>query len=347
MIAEAKTPKLTVQEEALAYVMHSGAARTLIEYTMDTEGQRYHTYPEFQSRDFNSLVGRYKGNPKDSLAYARQALFGIHTDRKLNAGQKERRLSRYLDAYFDLQVHLDRAAFPETPYGQSVTGVPSYIPDGLVDMGSDSRLDSRKRFGRERIHVDKRQILGTYKDLFETVFSQDISGMSSTEVKTRIVNTVLYGVYSRMSYDYANEFLRRLDNGDAMSISLSDLERGVCRHHALVTQVLLQAFGITSRLLKNDVENNGYGGPHAANLVRIDNDWYLADATQPLIRADKKWRPALFRLPEVPDKNRTQIFRFSTPDGTRTYKTRYNMHWTIERGPRGRYRQSTIDLTGK
>ncbi len=336
---------LSLQEESIAYTMHARNGRALVNFTIEN-GQRVYQNPELSSRAFNQLISDFRQDPKDSLAWARQALFNLAGDKRLSEKSRKRRLNRYLDAYFNLQLKLDRNAFPETPYGQVIRGTPDYVPDGLVDMGSDPTLDSRKRFDRERIHVDKRTVLEKYKDVFERVFSADTSGMSSTDVKRKIVSTVLYEVYNRMPYDRSEAYKKQQSKG--FSIDIGQIMQGVCRHHALVTQVLLQAFGITSRLFKNDVYNDGYGGAHASNLVRIDSQWYIADATQPLMSADGTWRPALLAIDGKPDNSGRQTFTFKVyrPGGrvgSRTYTSRDNMYWTIEHGPRGRYRTEVLD----
>ncbi len=49
----------------------------------------------------------------------------------------------------------------------------------------------------------------------------------------------------------------------------------------MYSQVLLQAFGLTTRLLKCDVDLAGTKGRHVANLVRVNGEWFIVDSTNP------------------------------------------------------------------
>jgi hypothetical protein len=80
-----------------------------------------------------------------------------------------------------------------------------------------------------------------------------------------------------MPYDRVN-FGNEMGSNSVMLqyfVEPEDGPKAVCRHQALYTQVLLQAFGMTSRLLKCYLG----GGAHAANLVRINYQWHILDTT--------------------------------------------------------------------
>lgn len=110
----------------------------------------------------------------------------------------------------------------------------------------------------------------------------------------------------------------------------------VCRHHALVTQTLLQAFGIESRLMKSNVtfdqKKEPALEPHANNLVRIGNKWYLLDATAPEPLPNGKSKVFMKDIPErsVNLNAQTYMWRLQETDGsTRIYRSRSNMNYRI------------------
>ena len=78
--------------------------------------------------------------------------------------------------------------------------------------------------------------------------------MSLKQVKNFIVQWVAYYVHDKMPYDYKN--LGPVNPFKSVPLTqIQEDKQAVCRHHALYTQVLLQAFGITSRLLKCNLDS--------------------------------------------------------------------------------------------
>jgi hypothetical protein len=130
--------------------------------------------------------------------------------------------------------------------------VPEYIPNGLVDMGSDSTFDAARR-SREKILVDKKIIFEQSKKLFYDIFSKDLSKLDNGKIKNYFILRIAAFVHKEMPYSHENTkpFLNA-----KKSVPLSESFKrklAVCRHHALYSQVLMQSFGITSRLLKCNV----------------------------------------------------------------------------------------------
>lgn len=267
---------LTLQESALASSMLHKIGDATVRFAIHN-GIRVHNTERLDEDAYSRLVAEFSQDPKDSLAFARESLLAISKDDRLTEGQKSARLDRYLDAYTDLTVKLDHDAFP--PSDGVRVGVPDYIPDGFVDMGSDSSTEVSAR-GREMVKVDKAAIFDRYKPLLKDIFSHDYEGHSSDEKKQQMISKLYWGVYGEINYNKG-----RADQMKGI-VNLGDISEGVCRHIALTFQVLAQATGLTSRLLKCDTaieDESGrvQGGRHAANMVRVNYKWYIVDPTNP------------------------------------------------------------------
>jgi hypothetical protein len=269
--------KLTTQEGVLALGMSMKNTKASTNYQLDATTGR--TIPSLPDRDFTSLVNKFKSDPKEMLAFGRENIFGIMRDRSLPLQERQERVKRYVDAFLALQLKLDVAAFPETDAVS--TGVPEYIPDGLSDMGSDPNPDPNDR-SREKIRVGKEKMFKQSKELFYEIFSLDTTGRDSTEMKKYIAKRVAAYVYNSMAYDYANQDPFASAQGGSIPLNAAmEKKLAVCRHHAMYSQVLLQAFGLTTRLLKCDVDLAGTKGRHVANLVRVNGEWFIMDSTNP------------------------------------------------------------------
>lgn len=267
---------LSVQENTLATAMLHKMGNATVRYAL-RNGNRYLDHQPVSEQGFSQLVTEFHRDPKDSLAWARESLMAISQDDRLTEKQKSDRLDRYLDAYTELTLKLDHEAFP--PSDTIQTGVPDYIPDGFVDMGGKDSMDHTART-REMVKVDKGAVLEKYKPLLKDVFSHDYEGQSSTQKKKAMVAKLYWGVYREINYNK--------DHAEKMRgvVNLGSVSEGVCRHIALTFQVLAQAAGLTSKLLKCDMvldqgRGNVIAGRHAANVVRINHEWYLVDPTNP------------------------------------------------------------------
>lgn len=219
--------------------------------------------------------------------------------------------------------------------------MPSYIPDGLSDMGSDPEIDPRMRI-REKMRVNKMEF---YKEaelyLLELIKNLAGGGLEvenpehSERLKQYIVRYIGTVVYNHIQYDHKEEgnYLNPF-----RSVPIAEIHKrrlGKCRHHAMFGQVLMQFMGITSRLLKCDTDLGKISGPHVSNLVRINYKNYLLDITNPDFDPDKKSREVFLR--PIPEKDVGNIqdgtvWNFTLKgDRKRVYQKRSNMFYRIRR----------------
>jgi hypothetical protein len=321
---------LSLQQEALLRGMFFKKRDAVLDYSIDSRGNRVQSQDTLSREEKLDLIRKFRNNPKECLGYARENIFSIMQDKNLSQERKGARVKRYTDAYLDLIVRLDRKAFPARE--EINRGVPEYVPDGLSDMGSDSETDPVNRSGREKIRVDKQKIFDQSKDLFYKIFSTDISRMDNEQAKHWIVQYVSYFVANKMPYDKKQNPFPSADRSIRLNESLEQ-QLAVCRHHALYAQVLLQTFGITSRLLKCDVDfGGGSGGAHAANLVRINNKWHILDITNPDIGKNGEGETFLRPIPEgsVDPNSKDYEWKFRRNDGEMwKYRSRNNMYYRI------------------
>jgi hypothetical protein len=323
-----KLSGLSFDQQVLCFGGVFGKKDATIDYQLDRDGNRInknHIYPN----QLRHLADTFKNNPKDFQAYCRENLMRIKLDPKQTPEANRERHKRYVDKYLDLILALDRTTYP--PSDQVFREIPEYIPDGLSDMGSDPNPHDALR-SREKIRIDKQEILEKAKLLFYELLSIDPTKANSEQIKQYIVTRVAHFVYTEMPYDYKGEFVGHMGNSVPMSV-FQEKRLAVCRHHALVTQVLLQSFGITSRLMKSDVSftEQSYPGAHANNLVRINKKWYLLDTTNPGTNSNGVGEVFLKPLPQSNiDVNRDK-FTWQIPDGkgVRTYIMRNNMNYRI------------------
>jgi hypothetical protein len=280
-------------------------------------------------QDAPALIAKFQQDPGLALAYGRTNVFAIMQDRNLTSPAKQERVRRYIEAFMSLQVKLDRVAFP--PSDTINEGVPGYIPDGLSDMGSDSRVDAGRT--REKIRINKERIFAQAKQLFEEIYSLDITGKEPGAMKRYIASRVAHFVYTKMPYDSQNRDPFRWAQGKSVPVHQAMDERlAVCRHHALYTQVLLQAFGLHGQLLKCSVDfGQGSAGPHVANLVRADSAWYILDATNPDIEVGGE-NTFLKPIPETDIDINRKNYEWVVPHGKNgkyIYRPRNNMFYRI------------------
>jgi hypothetical protein len=325
-----KTPtNLTLQEKVLATgMLYTTNATT--EYGSGEDGTRIHSH-KFNKPEWKALTREFQENPQNKLAYARNNLLAIMKDKNLPIEERQERVKRYTDAYLALSLKLDHQAFP--PNARVHMGIPEYIPDGLSDMGSDSTTTPSTR-SREKIRIDKAEIFERAKPLFYKIFSTEMdSAVTSEQWKKSVVAKVAQFVYESMPYNHSRSEHPMASFRSVNLAEITDQRLSVCRHHALMVQVLLQEFGITSRLMKTDVVfDNKKPGKHVNNAVRIEKKWYLLDATNPIKNSQENQRLFIAPLPETSLDLNSQVYawRFDETNGrTRTYTSRANMYWRI------------------
>jgi hypothetical protein len=317
-------PNLNVQELALARAMYEHDESLVTQYKqLDNDTKEVYKLDESL---WPELVKEYYDDQKDFLGYGRLNLLAINKDKKISPPERRERVSRYLDALLSLQIKLDHEAFPADHKIRSF--VPMYVPDGLKDYGQDPNSKPEYR-NREKILVNKENIFKNFKPLFQEIFFQDWGNLDLESWKQYVVKRTAIEVYNKMPYNYgeANKFQRP---GETITISdVVEKKLSVCRHHALMTQVLLQTFGITSRLLKCKVNFEGDSNDlssHAANLVRVDYKWYLLDSTNPDSVEGGDYQVFMKQIPEKEIDLNRNIYTWSLERKKNKKKFIYRSH---------------------
>ena len=261
--------KLSLQQKVLWYWAVYKDDTAVVSYSKDITGTKRLSKVLKQEDEMRLLNDFYK-DPKEVLAYCRTALQRIAKDENLWVMERFERSERYIGQYLDLIIKLDAEAFAHDPQ-KIYKWIPDYIPDGFVDMWADKVLDTDRRHGREKIIINKKQIFYEEKELLYKILS------SPSMTKKDMISNIFYVVANKeYNYDVANNILW------GQSIQMHDIIKKqllICRHKALLFQILAQTCWLTSRLLKCDVVYPNGWWSHVANLIRLDYKRYLLDAT--------------------------------------------------------------------
>lgn len=326
------TVSLSLQERVLAAGMLDQNKSNTVNYEFDTDGVKK-VNPISVDR-FPQLSEKFRQNPKDILAMGRMNLLAIEADKNQTKNERDERIDRYLPAFLDLQIKLDKLAYP--PDDMVRNFVPSYIPDNLTDMGQDDRVNPKERSSREKIRVGKKEIFERANNFLSTIYKENTKDLDSTQWKTYVTKQVAMFVHTSMPYNRGFRMPSSIFSRSINAAEIMDKRLAVCRHHALVSQVLLQSFGLTSRLLKCDLNlgSDSKFFPHAANLVRIDHQWYLLDTTNPDLEDGLK---TVFLKP-IPEKEidlntKKYEWQFDVRQGAKQYiyRSRNNMYFKISK----------------
>lgn len=237
--------------------------RLVINYGQTADGN-YLVDSIQDQQQLDEAVASFKDDPFAAMAIVRRNLQNILIDERImDEDETRQRLERYLRAALDLQSDLDHEIYP--PDEATIhEGVPTYVPDGFSDMGKDKATRTSRRLMREKIRVNK-------KAVFTHTFYLLMNVIALCKTETGM---------AKMIADFIHQNVKFRENGkDSFRKSIllhSRIEKGigVCRHHALLGQTLLQALGIKSQILKCFL-----GGPHACNLLEIDGKQYILDIT--------------------------------------------------------------------
>lgn len=343
-----KVATSTVQKGLLLRAMVDGyssndtvaqqAGELATSYTTETDGTKHLKYQELSPSDMQELLEHFRKDPKKACATVRVNLIRITRDTSLSEEQRKDRLERYLKAFLEILPKLDRYAFPAGSPDTVLKGVPTYIPDGVSDMGGDPEVDPHAR-SREKIRVDKHlsyeKALSELQDALWALKDTPLDP-SSDGVKIFLAKHVMATVYRSMPYDTKNQAILPRDRSIRVDEFVNAQEAlSVCRHIAMETQLRLQALGLESRLLKCTMD----GEPHVANVLRINGQWYLIDSTNPEIDPinPKQGKPYARPISLTDEPVQTWILdRYvRSPDGTTvmkkpiTYQSRNNMYYRI------------------
>ncbi len=317
---------MQIQELALAYSALNDCPDSVTQYSL--QGNQRLLKHLLEKNDFSSLVTKFQNDPKEVIANIRLSLFAIGQDSQMSQSERGERLERYIRHAINLQIKLDKEAFPANSKVQF--GVPCYIPDGLVDMGSDTSVSMKNR-NREMISVDKREVLSKSMDLIKDIYLNNIQD------KVTIAKMVAKWVFINLPYT-KDEKLMPKGKIPLSTYVLPKEPIAQCRHHALYCQVLNQFFGITSRVLKCNVKydrsKSGVGGAHACNLIRLNNRWYLLDSTSPVVNEiHQKYEVCISPIPGGNIDPNSRSYTWVVPGNQgpeREYISRKNMYYIIE-----------------
>ncbi len=317
--------RLTLQERVLAGAVLKRVGNATVNYALAANGDRiYNDAPS--DATVGTLVGQFQSDPKQALGYMRQNLLSIGQDKNLTPAERRDRLGRYFDAYSALTIRLDHAAFAENDNGNVHQGIPDYIPDGFIDMGGEPSVTPSLRHGREQIKVDKAAVYSRYRDTLLEILGTDYPDTSDDRIKQRITRHLMKAVYYQLPYDHSPHDSESESEG---VVNLHEMTEGVCRHQALTYQVLAQACGLTSHLVKCHMD----GGRHATNATRINHQWYFIDVTNPdySTTADgaRHWQPAAHKISGAPKAG--ERYKLTNPHSkiTHTYTIRNDMYWRM------------------
>jgi hypothetical protein len=320
--------RFTTQETILANAMLQKMAHSTIRYTLNDEGEKVFELGHLDDDQYGRLLDDFTRNEQESLSWARGALTAIHQDNRLSPDEKAERLDRYLDAYTSLTVKLDHEAHPPTGRHGVGEGVPSYIPDGFVDLGSQRTKASADR-NREMVVVNKRAIFERYRDVLYDIFATDYSGMTGKEATNYRYDVLSRAVYEELPYDFD---MKSYGGG---RVDLADMEEGVCRHIALTFQVLAQAVGEKTRLAKGRARSAEGWTRHAVVLTENHGGWELNDVTYPVLekrRGEEYWYPRVMPIDGPPRAEESRHYKSYSVYGGKPYEfiTDENSWWLIE-----------------
>ena len=185
------------------------------------------------------------------------------------------RIKRYITASIDLEILLDRLAFPQT--NGIIKGIPEYIMDGYTDLGqveNETNRGSREKFRVEKnklrtsITRSRQKVVLDYfakSDNLLTFFSNialEVVTNKHRNNKIELFNWLSYYIISNTPYnEYEVDKMSRSVRNE--TISIDKINYGVCRHHAVLSQVMLQVMGIRSKMTKG----NHYFGRHVWNRI--------------------------------------------------------------------------------
>jgi hypothetical protein len=277
-------------------------------------------------------------DPFAALAIKSRAMFDVYRTPGLNETEKEKKL----DDYFRTIQSLDRMTFSNME-GSVSSGVPDgYLPDGFIDMGAISSLDPGKRYNRSMNYVDTYNTLHQHKAVFEFIFTNvNPDDFASSDGAIRYQQTILSNIAREIDMTMPYGEPTPVERGGILPISTA--VPAMCQQHALTAQVLMQAFGIRSRLSKNylasqeslDLGGLGTAGyDHVSIVVSIEGNTYMLDTTNPDYTKSNGWAFGLFRMNrQLPDGSWLVTEREGRQ---RKYQERSNMNWTVQRSEAAR-----------
>ncbi len=275
-------------QKLLLIAMNTRNPQLTTSYNVEDGVRQYDPIEDLTDMGIEKAVRQFKENPFACSSIGFSNLLAIlddphpslvGTDGKIR-GTKEQRLGRYFDAYVDLVIKLDHAAFPganRTANPEPEFGFPSYIPDGYSDLGFDPRTDPKLRVS-EKISIPKAEVYEKEKRFLLSLCKKLENGGFGVEEdrETFLASEILNHVYAQTKYDEEITHVGK-------SVPLHRYrEEGVCRHMAQEVQLLGQITGIETRIVwgmmgRPEVKKGG----HAGNFMRVNGKWNYVDITRP------------------------------------------------------------------
>lgn len=194
-------------------------------------------------------------------------------NRALGLVHEPRRLTRYVEAAFDLELLMDRRS-KTMVMERDLVGVPSYLTDGYTDLGIHTSLGRAPR--RQKILVDKERLRA---DLVCTK-RRALQELGRWEARAVELESVLRGLAEslRESAGYDESVAQTRGRDTTVRLSESIAERSVsCRHLAILYQLRLQEAGISSQLVKGKLHLYSLKLKHAWNVVQEGDGFALVD----------------------------------------------------------------------
>lgn len=193
------------------------------------------------SEDLDTAVKSHRGDPFRTHRLFNRAIANI---------REQSRVLRYIGASCDLEILLDRLAFPETDVK---AGTPGYLMDGYTSLEQEpNSTEKRKEFiiekwrlrehlvsAREHLVSERKNLVLAVEKTAEYLLEEErlldwIAGYAASNTEYNLTGT------EEVIMEYRD---RR--------VTMGITQRGkyaICRHHAVLGQVLLQVAGKKARI---------------------------------------------------------------------------------------------------
>ncbi|MBT7902863.1 hypothetical protein HN587_03295 [Candidatus Woesearchaeota archaeon] len=279
-ILGAFTPdKLTPQQRALVLTIFHENPNQLncFEWVDEPNGQK--RQPPVNEFQLETVLTRFENDPANITHLWNEAISWIF---------EPERQQRYLKRSLDFEVILDHKLFPCE--GDHVKkGIPLWLPDGYTDMGQkedDFYRGDREKFRFRKVEGEVRNYLIAAKQFaIENLFELGVQGGEH-----KVVQLINQYINDRIQYDgwFVTRKARDVGNktvcfNDLRAEGMDDqtIHKAVCRHKAVIFQLMCQAAGIKSSLVKGNMYLDAPHSRHAWNEVTLDGTVYTADVTNP------------------------------------------------------------------
>ncbi len=182
-----------------------------------------------------------------------------------------------LSEVLNLEILTDDLLFPET--GDFVhNGIPHYLRDGYTDLGSFEDGSAYGRKGRAKFRFRKNE-LRTLLLLSKKNASELGDSLYTIEGTQKLFSSMNYYLGLTFDYDGREVCEREREQDGSVVLNFYSDDNGkyhfICRHIAVVAQMMLQTTGVISRLKKGNFLNSR----HAWNIYRVGKEGYLVDFT--------------------------------------------------------------------